>query len=35
MTGHASPNMTDIFYILATIGFFVVMLLFMWACGKI
>jgi len=27
--------MTDIPYILATIGFFGVMLLFMWACDKV
>lgn len=27
--------MTDIIYILSSVGFFVLMLLFMWACEKI
>jgi len=27
--------MTDLFYILGALGFFIVMLLFMWACDKV
>jgi len=27
--------MTDFYYILASIGFFGVMILFMWACDKV
>jgi len=27
--------MTDILYILASAGFFVLMLIFMWACDKV
>jgi len=27
--------MTDILYILASVGFFALMLIFMWACDKV
>jgi hypothetical protein len=34
-TTHQQTTMTDILYLLTSIGFFALMLIFIWACEKV